>query len=314
MQPTRSPRIVYCGMFGALSRVPLAALLDAGFDVRAVVVPVAAGAADLAGGEGVRVLAPPSEWSARPVSFAALLRRTIVDLAWERGLPVLEVGRWSGAALAAIGQHAPDLIAVSCFPFVFPPPLLALPPLGVLNLHPALLPRGRGPDPLFWAFREHRPALAGQGGVTIHLMDTGLDSGPIVAQGRFDLSDGMRESELELRAAALGAELLVGAIRDHARGIARPMPQEAALATTYPLPAMADFVITPDRPARWAFNFLRGTAGRGVPHRLVVGDRQWLVRAAQGYDPDANLGAAVSTEGATLRVQCTPGVLAVRVG
>src|SRR4051794_5494438 len=42
MQPTRSPRIVYCGMFGSLSHVPLAALFDAGFDVRAVVVPAAA--------------------------------------------------------------------------------------------------------------------------------------------------------------------------------------------------------------------------------------------------------------------------------
>ena len=76
---------------------------------------------------------------------------------------MLEVGRLAGAALAAIGQYAPDLIAVSCFPFVFPPALLALPPLGVLNLHPALLPRGRGPDPLFWAFREHWPGAGGAG-------------------------------------------------------------------------------------------------------------------------------------------------------
>src|SRR3954452_8016436 len=176
MQPARSPRIVYCGMFGQLSRAPLAALLDAGFDVRAVVVPPAAVSTDPTGQVAVRQLTPPPDWSARPVSFAALLRRTIVDLAWERGLPVLEVGRWSGAALVTIGQYAPELIAVSCFPFVFPPPLLALPPLGVLNVHPALLPHGRGPDPLFWAFREHRPGLAGQGGVTVHLMDRGLDS------------------------------------------------------------------------------------------------------------------------------------------
>ena len=92
------------------------------------------------------------------------------------------------------------------------------------------------------------------------------------------------------------------------------MAQDEALATTYPLPTTDDFIITPDRPARWAFNFLRGTAGRGIPHRLVVGDRQWLVRAAQSYDPDAALGVPCSQEGATVRVQCSPGVLTVLVG
>jgi methionyl-tRNA formyltransferase len=142
-------------------------------------------------------------------------------------------------------------------------------------------------------------------------MDRGLDSGPIVAQGRLELADGMRESELELHAAVLGAELLVGAIRDLAGGRARPVTQDEALATTYPLPAADDFTITPDRPARWAFNFVRGTAGRGIPHRLVVGDRQWLVRAARGYDPDATLGAPYGEDGATVRVQCAPGILTV---
>ncbi|HEY8601612.1 MAG TPA: formyltransferase family protein [Thermomicrobiales bacterium] len=302
-----APRIVYCGMFGTLSRMPLAALLDAGYDIRAVIVPAAPGEPP------VRQLTPPAEWVARPTSFAALLRRTIVDLAWERALPVLAVGDLGAAASAAIAACAPDLIAVSCFPHRFPTRLLALPPLGVLNLHPALLPRGRGPDPLFWAFREPDAERAGAGGVTIHLMDRGLDSGPIVAQGRVTLTDGMSASELELHSAALGAELLVGAIEALTSGSAELTPQNEGMATTYPLPGEADFVIRPDHPARWVFNCLRGLTGRGPTAALAIGERRWPVRAALGYDPAGTLPQPYREDGATLRVRCAPGVLTVVV-
>ena len=305
--PDPAPRIVYCGMFGTLSRVPLAALLDAGYDIRAVIVPAAPDE------PSVQPLTPPADWTARPASFAALLRRTIVDLAWERAIPVLAVSDLGMDASAAIATHAPDLLAVSCFPQRFPARLLALPPLGVLNLHPALLPRGRGPDPLFWAFREPDPERAGAGGVTIHLMDRGLDSGPIVAQGRVLLTDGMSASELELHSAALGATLLVAAIGALAAGTAEIVPQDEALATTYPPPGEADFLIRPDQPARWVFNCLRGLVGQGPPARLVLGARRWPVRAVLAYDPAGALPQPYLEEGGTLQVRCAPGVLTVSV-
>ncbi|MGN6360263.1 MAG: hypothetical protein ACTHNK_07740, partial [Thermomicrobiales bacterium] len=56
------PRLIYIGMFSMLSRAPLAALLDAGADVRAVVVPAQAAAT----GAAVRELTPPADWTARP--------------------------------------------------------------------------------------------------------------------------------------------------------------------------------------------------------------------------------------------------------
>lgn len=300
------PHAIYCGMFGVLSRAPLAALLAAGVDVRAVVVP-ATGAT--AGRAEPRRLAAPRDWRARPASPTAILRRTIVELAWERELPVLEVARLDAGAVAALAAFAPDLIVVSCFPLRLPPALLALPPLGCLNLHPALLPRNRGPAPLFWTFREG----SGRGGVTVHLMDAGLDSGPIVAQAGFDLSDGMTTAELELRCAARGAELLVAAARDLAAGTAIPAPQDEARATAYSWPAASDFAVTPDRPARWAFNFIRGTAGWDHPHLLALDSARVVVRAARGYDPDARLNAPFVRDRDALRVQCSPGVLTVAI-
>ncbi len=313
----RAPRVVYFGMFGVLSRAPLAALLDAGVDVRAVVVPPRGD--DAPSGVAVRRLLPPADFGARSRSLPELLRQTVVELAWERDIPVLEVGRLSGPgsreALDTLAGLRPDLVAVSCFPSRFPPELLALPPLGCLNLHPSLLPANRGPDPLFWTFREGFERT----GVTVHLMDGGLDSGPIVAQEGFELSDGLTASELELRCAALGGELLVEAVRGLAGGMVAPVPQDEARASVYGFPTPGDFVVTPDRPARWAFNFIRGTAGWGRPHVLDLGgdrgDRgaRAAVAAARAYDPGAILGAPFLREGDELRAQCSPGVLTVAI-
>jgi methionyl-tRNA formyltransferase len=302
-------RIIYFGMFGPLSRLPLAAILDAGITVAAVVVPPQANAPQVV---PLRQLIPPPSLPAKPVSLAALFKQTVVDLAWERGLPVLEVASLADTSvLDALASYRPDLIAVSCFPYRFPPKTLALPPRGVINLHPSPLPRGRGPDPLFWLFREPEGAGNGGAGVTAHLMDRGLDSGPIVLQERFPLADGTTAQELELRAASVGAGVLVRATRALLDGTAQPRPQDEVAATAYPAPTEADYSITPDRPARWAFNFLRGTAGLGYPHRLVVGERTWLVRAARGYDPDGILSAPYIEDGDEVRVRCAPGVLAV---
>src|SRR5512146_3112378 len=61
----------------------------------------------------------------------------------------------------------PDLILVTGFPRLLPPAVLALPRLGCVNVHPALLPAYRGPDPIFWQFYNGEPGL----GLTIHRMD-----------------------------------------------------------------------------------------------------------------------------------------------
>ena len=310
----RRLRVVFLGMPCPFSVPPLAALLDAGMDVRAVIVPPRGD--DAPSGAAVRRLLPPAGFGTRPGSLQELLRQTVVELAWEREIPVLEVGRLSGPgsreALDTLAGLRPDLVPVSCFPFRFPPELLALPPLGCLNLHPSLLPANRGPDPLFWTFREGFERT----GVTVHLMDGGLDSGPIVAQQGFDLSDGLTAAELELRCAALGGELLAEAVRGLAGGTVTPVPQDEARASVYGFPAPADFVVTPDRPARWAFNFIRGTAGWGHPHVLDLGEDRgprFTVASARAYDPGAILGARFVREGDELRAQCSPGVLTVTI-
>ena len=63
--------------------------------------------------------------------------------------------------------------------------MLSVPPLGVVNTHPSLLPRYRGPNPVAWAIRNGDTEI----GMTFHWMDPGLDTGAILAQEAIPLDD-----------------------------------------------------------------------------------------------------------------------------
>src|ERR1051326_1425127 len=69
-----------------------------------------------------------------------------------------------------------DLICVASFPRIIPPHILARAKRGGLNVHGALLPKHRGPDPLFRTYFDEDQ----EAGVTVHWMDEGVDSGDIV--------------------------------------------------------------------------------------------------------------------------------------
>jgi methionyl-tRNA formyltransferase len=81
--------------------------------------------------------------------------------------------------------YEPDLLVCWGFPWKIPAEALAVPRLGSINCHPALLPRHRGPVPLAWAFRDGD----GQFGVTWHRMDAELDTGAILAQASVPMQD-----------------------------------------------------------------------------------------------------------------------------
>jgi len=72
----------------------------------------------------------------------------------------------------------PDLVLCWGFPWLIPQAALDVSRLGSVNLHPALLPRHRGPIPLSWSIRAGDPHY----GVTWHRMDSGFDTGAILAQ------------------------------------------------------------------------------------------------------------------------------------
>ena len=282
------PRVVFLGMACAASQPPLAALLDGGFDVRAVVLPAGLG-----------------EHPKQGDSIGALAR--------SRGAPVLEIQRLGQEEIATIAAHRPDAVVVACFPWKLPPPLLALPPLGCLNVHPSLLPVGRGPEPVFWTLRRGERRT----GATVHGMDAGFDTGPIVAQAAIDVPEGVRAPALEWRLMELGGRLVVEALPKLAAGEIVPAPQDDARATMAPVPRAADWVVPTNLPAGWAFNFARGVAPLGGPLALHVGatGEQYAIRDAVDWAAEGELAAPAVDEGdGVLRVRFRPGWVRFRVG
>lgn len=290
------PRIVFFGMDGPFSAPPLAALLEAGMSVCALVVPCPAG---LAPRLPVRLLPPPARHTGTLPILQAPATHNAIGLARQAGLPVLEVAGLADARVrAALAALRPDLICVACFPHLLPPSLCALPRHGAFNLHPSLLPAYRGPAPLFWVFHDGLE----RAGVTVHLMERRADSGAIVAQTPVALPDGVGYSQAERICAEVGGRLLVEAVRAAVAGQLASRPQPAEGASPAPYPGEADFVITPAWSPRRACNFLRGMAEWGRPVVQALGEEpiaRWpdLLMACTGMlETEGRASAPVSTE------------------
>ena len=192
----------------AFAATVLAALLDAGFAV-----PLALTQPDRPRGRGLR-----EEPSA------------VKRLALERGVPVRQPATLAGdAATELLREAAIEVLAVAAYGLLLPPPILAVPRLGCLNVHASLLPRWRGAAPV------QRAILAGDAetGVTIMQMEAGLDTGPMLDAVRVPI--GARETAglLEARLAGAGARLLVEVLRRLAAGESVPRQRQPATGVTY---------------------------------------------------------------------------------
>jgi len=267
---------LYFGMPGLLSSIPLSRLIEAGVNVRAVVLPLADTAAPAA-----LVVPPPA--LARAAIVMQPAQPEMARLAQRAGIPLVQVGDLQHPhTVRLLDGFAADVALVSCFPLLVPRALRDRLPHGFLNLHPSLLPRLRGPAPLFWVFREGEAA-----GVTLHRMSGRLDAGDIVMQSPIRFADGATYAEAERACAQMGAQLMLDALAMLARGDWPQWPQDAQAATYRPAPGEADFVVPADWPARRAFNFMRGVEGYGAARVAVDGAARpvqhalaWRVAAA----------------------------------
>jgi len=153
-------------------------------------------------------------------------------LARERSIPVVLATRSNQAAVTdRLRMARPDLICVAIYPRRISPELIDLAPLGAINVHPSLLPRHRGPLPLFWTYHaDDRTA-----GVTVHYISQILDAGDIIMQEGFPLLRGYPSVKLDEDLAKRGALLLRSAAEALAHGQASRTGQDARAATYAPL-------------------------------------------------------------------------------
>jgi len=243
----------------------------------------------------------------RPV--LPLLDASVVELAWENNIPVWEVQHLSDAlTISTLAAYEPDAICIACFSQRIPPTILELPRFGCLNVHPSLLPANRGPVPLFWTFREG----AEQTGVSIHLVDEGMDSGDILAQEAIPVLDGISYAHLEMHCAVHGGELLAQTVWNLYRGLARRVVQEKSKSSYHTFPSTDDFVIhAGEWSARHVYNFICGIVEWGGPVKINSGSEFFEVRAAISYS-HWNTENVPEEIGQALLVQCKEGWVRVK--
>jgi methionyl-tRNA formyltransferase len=137
----------------------------------------------------------------------------------------------------ALAQWDPDLLVSVSMNQRIGPGLIALPPRGVINVHGALLPRNRGLFPYFWALANGDQTT----GSTVHWVDTGLDTGPILLQRELAIRPDHTAISLAVETADLGTELVIEAIRLIEKDRAPRKPQDPDQASYYSWPSPDDF-------------------------------------------------------------------------
>jgi methionyl-tRNA formyltransferase len=235
------------------------------------------------------------------------------------GIDILDPERVNETTVvASLAAFQPDLFVVCDYGQILSRELLAVPPLGGINLHGSLLPRHRGAAPVQWTIREG-DALAG---VSVIHMTPALDAGNVIVARATPVGARETSAELEPRLAALGAGAVVEAVERLEAAVAATgtatgigVLQEAAKATRAPRLAKADGIVDWSLPAvrierlrralepwpRLTTFFARGD---GQPQRLVLEDVE--VVPMEGFRAAA-AGTVLEAAGDRIVVACGEG-------
>jgi methionyl-tRNA formyltransferase len=178
----------------------------------------------------------------------------VKSLAVAKNLPVLQPEKVRDpSSLEALKSLPCDVFAAVAYGQILSPSVLSIPPRGCVNVHASLLPKYRGAAPIA------RAILKGESrtGVTTILMDSGMDTGPILLEEGSDIQTSDTAGTLHDRLSLIGAHLLVRTLDAWEKGTLTPQPQDSSQATYAPKIEKEEGRIDWDTPARQLFNLLR---------------------------------------------------------
>jgi len=246
-------------------------------------------------GRGLTLQAPPVKVVARELGIETVLQPEKLRRAEVR------------LALEALGA---DLFVVVAYGKILSAKTLAIPRLGCINVHASLLPAYRGAAPIQWAvIRGER-----RSGVTIMMMDEGMDTGPTLLQRELELAPDETGGSLHDRLAPLGATALCEALESFLAGNLKPVPQPALGVTLAPMLAKEDGRVDFAHPAAEVDARIRGMDPWPGAFTSLGGDRLKLFASTAGA-PRGSLGRAgevLSVDNRGLQVACGEGSLFVR--
>jgi methionyl-tRNA formyltransferase len=198
----------------------------------------------------------------------------------------------------ALAGLAADIGVVAAYGKILSERVLAVPRLGMINVHASLLPRYRGAAPI------HRAVIAGERetGVTIMRIVKALDAGPMLAASRRPVGPNETSEEVERDLARIGAALLTSTLDQLAAGDVRETPQEDSAATYAHRLTKEDGLIDWTWPADRIHNLVRGLHPWPHAYTYLNGARLIVLRSAVASRSDrAPPGSVVAAHGNELR-------------
>jgi methionyl-tRNA formyltransferase len=231
-----------------------------------------------------------------------------------RGIPFFTHPRVNSEEfLGKVAQFGCGLFVSMSFNQIFRAPLAGLPPLGTINCHAGKLPFYRGRNILNWALINDEKEF----GITVHYIDAGIDTGDILAQRSFPITDLDDYSTLLQRAHGGCAELLVETIKDLQSGRATRRPQSAVHPVGFYCVARqpGDEALSWLQTSREVFNFVRAICRPGPQARTFLGGEEILINRVE-LVPDAPVfkgvpGAVVGVNGREFLVKTTDSFVKV---
>ncbi|MCX6054825.1 MAG: methionyl-tRNA formyltransferase [Chloroflexi bacterium] len=165
----------------------------------------------------------------RPAGRGKVQKPPPVKILAERlGIPTLQPERLRELeSFSQIQSWNPDLIVVAAYGQILRQNILQLPKFGCVNVHASFLPRWRGAAPIQAAILNGDPFT----GITIMKMDTGIDTGDVIAQGKIDLSENETYNSLSIKLAKIGERLLLNTLPPYIEGTLTLCPQDEDGAT-----------------------------------------------------------------------------------
>ena len=277
-------RIVFAGT-PDFAAIVLARLLDARHDVALVLTRP-----DRPGGRGLKLLPGPVK------QLAVTRKLEIFQPASLKDPPTVE-------RIAAV---RPDAIVTAAYGLILPAQLLDLAPHGALNVHASLLPRWRGAAPI------QRALLAGdrESGITIIRMDTGLDTGPIVAQRAIPIADEDDAQCLHDKLAVLGGSLMAAVLENNPAGGMQAQPQSAGGVTYAAKIASGETKLDWSRPARQLERAVRAFRPAPGAQTALRGER-WKIWRARVVEGRGEPGTVLAATAGGIRIACGEDTLEI---
>ena len=275
-------RVVFMGTpdFAAAS---LKALIDNGYEVAGVFAQP-----DKPSGRGMEVTYSP-----------------VKQLALDHEIPVFQPAKMrDGTALEIMKSLSPDIVVVVAYGRILPDDLLAVPPLGTINVHGSLLPKYRGAAPIQWAVLNGDEVT----GVSTMYLASEMDAGDIIYSAQTRIGEYETSGELYDRLKDMGAELLIQTLRDIEAGTAPRTPQDHSQATFV---SMLDKSLSPidfSKPARSVVKWIYGLQPWPVATAVLGNDTLKIFAAVQtDHHTELAPGSIVCADKNGIEVACGSG-------